>query len=602
MQRTLLRLGLLAAALTCAVAVFAAPFAGAVGEATLTLKPTHGQAKAAFTATYGLRVIPCDGTVTFYWDSELQLGTAPMDANCTATIQTSPPAGLAIQLVGAGPLAGSDALLAILGDHRVTATSCTAFACYSDTKTYTIDAPPPPTPKPTAKPTPRPTARPTARPTQQPTPKPTRKPKPTASAAATVDPAAASPSPVAAGPSAAPSGGVLGAVGTPKPTAAAAGGVVSPPGAGSPPSGTGGGGGSGGGSGLGGDGSLPALAAAVAGPQALSTDLGVLGTNLILTVVVLLTFGLTSSLFNSTIKSNREQIDLWSAAGGRLLRPLLRPASALSHGAGRLAESPLIGRPLRVAIVLGLTGLVYGFLSPDFALDEKSAVLFVAIILGVGFVTYLSEGGGALVAKRRLKAPASVRLYVAAVAIAIVCVVVSRLMDFQPGILYGFVASNLILSSVVLSRRQSAQVVLVPTLALLAASLLAWLVLLVLRPVAETSGSWWLSLIEVVVVTIFVAGLEGVFYAMIPITFMDGATVLEWNKVGWALMFGTATFLFWHLLLNQNDAYLDALRQTRVVMALGLVLLYGLVTLGTWLFFKAWNRWAESRQPGAGLI
>ena len=42
--------------------------------------------------------------------------------------------------------ADAPALLAILGDHRVTATSCTAFACYSDTKTYTIDAPPPPTP------------------------------------------------------------------------------------------------------------------------------------------------------------------------------------------------------------------------------------------------------------------------------------------------------------------------------------------------------------------------------------------------------------------------------------------------------------------------
>jgi hypothetical protein len=270
--------------------------------------------------------------------------------------------------------------------------------------------------------------------------------------------------------------------------------------------------------------------------------------------------------------------------------------------ANRLSGGSLIGRPVRVLIVLGLTGLVYGFLSPDFALDARSAVLFAAIVLGVGFVTYLSEGGGALVANRRLKAPASVRLYVAAVAIAIVCVVVSRLMDFKPGILYGFVASNLILSSVVLSRRQSAQVVLVPTLALLGASLLAWLVLLVLRPAAETSGAWWLSLVEVVVVTIFVAGLEGVFYAMIPITFMDGATVFEWSKVGWALMFGTATFLFWHLLLNQNDSYLDALRQTRVVMALGLVLLYGLVTLGTWLFFKAWSRRSGARESQANPV
>ncbi len=62
--------------------------------------------------------------------------------------------------------------------------------------------------------------------------------------------------------------------------------------------------------------------------------------------------------------------------------------------------------------------------------------------------------------------------------------------------------------------------------------------------------------------------------------------MFEWNKLVWAGLFGLATFLFWHLLLNQNDAYLDALRQTRVVLALGLVLLYAGVTLGTWLFFK----------------
>ena len=73
---------------------------------------------------------------------------------------------------------------------------------------------------------------------------------------------------------------------------------------------------------------------------------------------------------------------------------------------------------------------------------------------------------------------------------------------------------------------------------------------------------------------------------MIPITFMDGATVFEWNKFVWAALFGLATFLFWHLLLNQNDAYLDALRQTRVAIALGLVLIYGEVTLATWLIFN----------------
>ena len=331
---------------------------------------------------------------------------------------------------------------------------------------------------------------------------------------------------------------------------------------------------------------VPALVADIQGPPALSTDLGVLGTNFLLTIIVVITFGLTSSLFNSTIKSNRDDIDALLAAGAQRMR-LVRTAgqgirAAVDHVPGRR----FVARPIRVALILGVTGVVYGFLSPDFGLDASSVLLFVSIIVGVGFVTFLTEGGGALLASRRMRAPASVRLYVAAVVVAIVCVGLTRLMDFQPGILYGFVASSVFLGTVVLDRRQSATLVIVPALALLAASLLAWALIPAVRPAAGTDGPWWIVIAQAALVTIFVAGIEGLFYAMIPITFMDGATVFEWNKFVWAALFGLATFLFWHLLLNQNDAYLDALRQTRVAIALGLVLIYGEVTLATWLIFK----------------
>jgi hypothetical protein len=342
---------------------------------------------------------------------------------------------------------------------------------------------------------------------------------------------------------------------------------------------------------------LPAVVAGTDGAAALSTDLGVLGTNLLLTVVVVLTFGLTSSLFNSTIKSNRDEIDGWLSAGSRRTESLSDAGRAFRMTLGEIPGARFMGRPLRIGLILGVTGIVYGFLSPDFGLDASSLLLFASIVLGVGFVTFLTEGGGALLASRRMRAPASVRVYVAAVAVAIVCVGLTRLMDFQPGILYGFVASSVIVGTVVLDRRQSATLVIVPSLGLLAASLVAWALIPSIRPLAETDGVWWLVLVQAALVTIFVAGIEGLFYAMIPITFMDGATVFEWNKLVWAGLFGLATFLFWHLLLNQNDAYLDALRQTRVALALGLVLLYAAVTLGTWLFFRIRASRALAAEP-----
>src|SRR4029450_11044247 len=153
------------------------------------------------------------------------------------------------------------------------------------------------------------------------------------------------------------------------------------------------------------------LAAAVPGPTTVSTRLDVLGTNRLLTIVVLLPFGLTSSLFNSTIKSNRDEIDGWVDAATRRGRPVGR---ALDRVAGAIARVPgrrFVARPIRLLFILGVTGIVYGFLSPDFGLDAGSLVLFGSIVVGVGFVTFLTEGGGALLASRRFHAPASMRLY-----------------------------------------------------------------------------------------------------------------------------------------------------------------------------------------------
>jgi hypothetical protein len=208
-------------------------------------------------------------------------------------------------------------------------------------------------------------------------------------------------------------------------------------------------------------------------------------------------------------------------------------------------------------------------------------------------VTYAGEGTSALIAIRRYHAQSGVRVYATAVLIAIASVLLARGLEFRPGIVYGFVASSVVLAPVMLSRRQSAQVVLWPAAGLLGLSIVAWLALGPLGALAANGGALP-ELAEAIVTTVFVAGLEGVFYGMLPITFMDGSAVYRWNRFAWAGIFGVATFLFWHLILNQYSAYLDAFRQSAVTTAIALVLFYAAVTLGTWAFFRV-RRWRLDR-------
>ncbi len=73
---------------------------------------------------------------------------------------------------------------------------------------------------------------------------------------------------------------------------------------------------------------------------------------------------------------------------------------------------------------------------------------------------------------------------------------------------------------------------------------------------------------------------------MIPLSFMHGARIARWNRALWLLMFGVAGFFLWHVLLNQEGAYLEAIQQERSIAAFVLLSFYAVVTLATWVYFR----------------
>lgn len=206
-------------------------------------------------------------------------------------------------------------------------------------------------------------------------------------------------------------------------------------------------------------------------------------------------------------------------------------------------------------------------------------------MLGIGFVTYLVEGTSSLLAARRHGARASVRLCGTAVIVAVVSVLFSRFVAFEPGLAYGFVASSLILTPLALAKRDEAMLVFIPALLLLGASLVAF-ALLGPASSSATSGGWQDSLLQTILAVVFTAGLEGIVFTMLPLRFMDGAVVMRWSRLAWAAIFGTAVFLWWQLLLNRDQAYADSLRQTSVHLVATGLLVFMCTTGLVWGYFR----------------
>jgi hypothetical protein len=314
--------------------------------------------------------------------------------------------------------------------------------------------------------------------------------------------------------------------------------------------------------------------AATPGPGDTSTAGEVIITNLLLTLLLLLLLGTTSAVFNNTMDANRFTIYGWFASWRR--------------GWDRLTGGRQLSPRARMGVILLLTALIYGFLSPDFGLDRASLLLFAAMVAGIGLLTYLSEGGAVWFATRRLGVPAGVRVHIGALLAAVVCVVVSRILEFEPGILYGFIASAVVLTPAALDRRQAGQTVFFPAIFVLGFALLAWAGLGWVR---SNGGS---PMAESMLAVLFVGGVEGTMYSMLPLTFMDGRAVIEWQRTAWLVVAGAATFMFWQLIVNPDLAYLDAFRESAVRLVLGIAVGFALITGATWGFF----RWKGSVSPG----
>jgi len=329
---------------------------------------------------------------------------------------------------------------------------------------------------------------------------------------------------------------------------------------------------------------VPALVSDLGGPGG-GIDPAVVTTNLLLTLLLVFLFGLTAEIFNSTMDANRDEVHGWWR---RLLAGPLGFATRFNVNGGglsRLVGTGRLGSVLRVLAILGLSGLIYGFLSPDFGLNPQSLVLFISLVIGLGFITFYSEGSSSRLAKRRFRADASIRLYGTAVIVAIIAVIISRSISFSPGLVYGFIASAVIVAPVALAKRQDATLVLIPAFGLLVVSVLAYLLLGPVRVLAA-GGAPVPALLETILAMIMIGGLEGLFVTMIPLRFLDGATVMGWSRIAWALTFGTVTFLWWQLLFNQNAAYAAAFEQTNVQVVLATLGVFMLTTGGLWSYFR----------------
>lgn len=310
---------------------------------------------------------------------------------------------------------------------------------------------------------------------------------------------------------------------------------------------------------------------AVRPPSADLLAIGLVLQNAIAAVLLILLMLFPAELFNSTLEENYDEI----RARLGLDRPWVGRLRALTSGRG--------WHSVGLVAFLAVASIIGGLLDPDFGFDRASFALLLGIAGGLSLmiaVPYLIHA-----AYMRLRYGDSVRVRPIAggLLVALGCVAISRLAGFEPGYLYGVIGGIAMRRE--LAAREEGRVVALASIGILVVSVVAWFAWQPIAAEAAASANPALGtlVLDALLAAVFVAGVETLAFGLLPLKFLDGERVLQWNRAVWLVLLAVGMFGFLHVLAHPQ-AGLQGSGAFIVVWVLFFA--FGLFSVSFWAYFR----------------
>jgi|GEM_PF-2827174 len=258
-----------------------------------------------------------------------------------------------------------------------------------------------------------------------------------------------------------------------------------------------------------------------------------------ISIAALLFITFPANLFNKTFEENYDVIVAWWEP--RLRRFRRKPSSSADAEAVAVDRAAENDR-LKFWLVV-IAGAVFGgLLNPKFGANSASVNSFVATLLSVIVGTAVGTAVGFLYRRRKkYDVTRHFEALPAGLAIGALCVVLSRMSDFQPGYLYGVVCGVAFAGT--LAKNENGHLVALGHLATIVVAVMAWFVWVPVNHAAlHHPGVFPLVILDDLLAALFVGGLVGSVINLIPVRFMPGHTLASWHRGAWMAVFGVAAF------------------------------------------------------------
>jgi hypothetical protein len=281
-----------------------------------------------------------------------------------------------------------------------------------------------------------------------------------------------------------------------------------------------------------------------------------------ISIAALLLITFPANLFNKTFEENYDVIVAWWEPRLRRFRrkpsstrpdaegpagtASTEPAAATETGTEAAAAAEPAAETNRDRWIFGIVvvagAILGGLLNPKFGANSASVNSFIATLLSVIIGTVVGTlVGFAYRRRKKYDVTRHFEALPAGLAIAALCVILSRVSDFQPGYLYGVVCGVAFAGT--LKKNENGHLVALGHLATIAVAVIAWFVWVPVNHAAQHhTGIFPLVILDDLLASLFVGGLVGSVINLIPVRFMPGHTLASWHRGAWMAVFGIAAF------------------------------------------------------------
>jgi len=271
--------------------------------------------------------------------------------------------------------------------------------------------------------------------------------------------------------------------------------------------------------------------------------------------------------------------------------------SAIESATAPRTPRPATGRHLggwwKAALGVALAAVVSGFVDPHFGLNEMSARAVAAILVALA-IDVLIGWSARIWFVRRLRPGEAVTFRFVPLTLLIVvgAVVLTRLTDFHPAIIFGLVAGIVFSSRV--SVAQQAHTELIGSGYGFAVAVAAWAVYSLLP---DQPGNPALLFAHETLAATAIAGIAALPILLFPARGLPGSSIFQWRRTTWGAVYFVALFAFLVLLMPMPSSWATIGRPLVAWVAIYIAYCLGAVTV--WAVVKTVKaRQGEGRPAG----